>query len=98
MSLFPSPDVVIGQAQAVHALTQAMKSDRLAHGLLFAGPAGVGKETCARGLARGLLCERRQQICENWDFLRDAMPQALDRQVEPLLGSRLGPRHRWPGR
>jgi DNA polymerase-3 subunit delta' len=68
VSLFPSSDVVIGQAQAVHALTQAMKSDRLAHGLLFAGPAGVGKETCARGLARGLLCERRHTPDERLPF------------------------------
>lgn len=52
-------DVVVGQDRAVHALTQALKSDRLAHGLLFAGPAGVGKETTARALARGLLCELR---------------------------------------
>lgn len=52
-------DVVVGQDRAVHALEQALKSDRLAHGLLFAGPAGVGKETTARALARGLLCEKR---------------------------------------
>ncbi len=41
------------------ALRAALSSNRLAHGLLFAGPSGSGRETCARALARGLLCELR---------------------------------------
>lgn len=59
---------VIGQDRAVKALSSSMKSDRLAHGLLFSGPVGVGKETCARGLACGLLCELRGTPNEQLPF------------------------------
>ena len=55
----PTNDVVIGQDRAVAALRNALLAGRLAHGLLFTGPVGVGRETCARALARGLLCELR---------------------------------------
>jgi DNA polymerase-3 subunit delta' len=50
---------VIGQDRVVRALRAALQANRLAHALLFIGPAGVGRETTARALARGLLCERR---------------------------------------
>jgi DNA polymerase III subunit delta' len=50
---------VVGQDRVVRALTHALTADRLAHGLLFIGPDGVGRERTARLLARGLLCERR---------------------------------------
>jgi DNA polymerase-3 subunit delta' len=61
-------DVVIGQDRAVAALSAAVRTNRLAHGLLFAGPAGVGRETCARALARGLLCEKRGAVDEVLPF------------------------------
>jgi hypothetical protein len=35
-------DVVVGQERVVRALASSVKSDRLAHGLLFAGPPGPG--------------------------------------------------------
>ena len=36
----------------------------------------------------GLLVERRQPIVESWTLLRDAMPEAFNRQAEQLLGSK----------
>lgn len=49
---------IFGQNQAVQWLRQAYRADRLPHGLIFAGPAGVGKGTTARALAKLWLCER----------------------------------------
>lgn len=60
--------MILGQDRAVRALHAALRSDRLAHGLLFAGPAGVGKETTARALARGLLCEHREPTWKSGPF------------------------------
>ena len=48
---------LLGQPQVVEALHNATRTDRLAHGLLFVGPDGVGRERAARGLAAGRLCE-----------------------------------------
>jgi DNA polymerase-3 subunit delta' len=48
---------IFGQEKAVEALQQAYLADRLPHGLIFAGPAGVGKGTTALALAALFLCE-----------------------------------------
>ena len=53
----PKLDDILGQSTAIEALTAAMSSGRLAHSLVFAGPAGVGKSTTARALAAWWLCE-----------------------------------------
>ncbi len=51
--------MIVGQDRVVFALTAALRTDRLAHAILFVGPDGVGRERTARALARGLLCELR---------------------------------------
>jgi DNA polymerase-3 subunit delta' len=51
-------DDIFGQSQALDALRGAWRSERLPHGLIFAGPAGVGKFTTARVLGALLLCEK----------------------------------------
>lgn len=50
---------VLGHDAAVASLTSAWKRGRLAHAYLFVGPAGVGKHTFARELAKAVLCEGR---------------------------------------
>src|SRR6516165_2113294 len=49
-------DDVIGQQAVTRTLQNALKSGRLAHAFVFAGPRGVGKTTTARILARALSC------------------------------------------
>jgi DNA polymerase III delta' subunit len=49
---------IFGQDAAIDWLRRAYLSERLPHGLIFAGPVGVGKATTARALARLWLCER----------------------------------------
>jgi DNA polymerase III delta' subunit len=48
---------ILGQDDAVAALTRAVSLSRVAHAYLFQGPRGVGKCTVARRFASGLLCD-----------------------------------------
>lgn len=50
-------DDIFAQDSALEWLRAAITADRLPHGLIFAGPAGVGKATTARALATIFLCE-----------------------------------------
>ena len=54
-------DDIFGQAAAIDSIRRAYRADRLPHGLVFAGPAGVGKATTARALAGLFLCERPKE-------------------------------------
>jgi DNA polymerase III delta' subunit len=48
---------IFGQDEAIGWLRRAVEADRLPHGLIFAGPSGVGKATTARALGTAFLCE-----------------------------------------
>ncbi|MFW5878775.1 MAG: DNA polymerase III subunit delta', partial [Myxococcota bacterium] len=48
---------VLGHERSLALLDAALKSDRLHHAYLFAGPGGVGKEKVAGVFAQALLCE-----------------------------------------
>jgi DNA polymerase-3 subunit gamma/tau len=48
---------VTGQEVVARTLTNAIKSQRVAHAYLFTGPRGVGKTSMARILAKALCCE-----------------------------------------
>ena len=50
---------LVGQDRIVRALRHAIEHDRLPHALLFGGPPGVGKATCAGLLAQALNCPER---------------------------------------
>ena len=49
---------IFGQDAAVETVRRAYAADRLPHGLVFAGPAGVGKGTTAAALGALFLCEK----------------------------------------
>ncbi|HEY0912506.1 MAG TPA: hypothetical protein VGD75_19980, partial [Bradyrhizobium sp.] len=65
-------DSIFGQDPAVAALREACLADRLPHGLIFAGPIGVGKATTARALGKLFLCEhvRGDAFCGQCDSCR----------------------------
>ena len=56
---------VIAQDAARDKLQQAIRSDRIPHAYIFHGPAGVGKELCAREFAKMILCENRKSSRRN---------------------------------
>ena len=47
---------LVGQDSVIEALRRALDDNRLPHALLFHGPVGVGKATCAGILAQALNC------------------------------------------
>lgn len=48
---------IFGQDAAIDLIRRAYAAGRLPHGVIFAGPAGVGKATTARALAGLFLCQ-----------------------------------------
>src|ERR1700751_1979710 len=60
-----------GNPQVVTALRGTLRSKRVPHALLFAGPRGVGKFTLARMFAQAANCQRlRDDFCGECDPCR----------------------------
>jgi DNA polymerase-3 subunit delta' len=70
--VLPTFESILGQSDAIAWLTSAYQSDRLPHGLVFAGPPGVGKASIARALATLYLCPRPRGVtpCGQCDSCR----------------------------
>jgi DNA polymerase-3 subunit delta' len=51
-------DRVLGHQEQAEMFRRAIRRERLAHGYLLVGPAGIGKQLFARTLAQCLFCER----------------------------------------
>jgi DNA polymerase III delta' subunit len=54
----PTFDDILDQRKPIDWLTRAYETDRLPHGLIFAGPVGVGKAMTARAMGALWLCEK----------------------------------------
>ena len=66
-----SLDDIFGQDAAIEWLRRAYRAERLPHGMVFAGPVGVGKATTARAMAALLLCEHpREAACGKCESCR----------------------------
>lgn len=50
-------DTFIGNRKIVERLRTKLRERRFPHGLIFSGPAGVGKHTCALMIAKALNCQ-----------------------------------------
>ncbi len=59
---------VVGQEAITSTLENAIKNNHLAQALLFTGPRGVGKTTCARILAKRINQESMEHHPEDEDF------------------------------
>ena len=59
---------VIGQQAITNTLENAIKNNHLAQALLFTGPRGVGKTTCARILAKKINQDGLDEVNHDEDF------------------------------
>ena len=59
---------VVGQKAITQTLENAIENNQLAQALLFCGPRGVGKTSCARILAKRINSQGKEDLDEDFAF------------------------------
>ncbi|MGB5556154.1 MAG: DNA polymerase III subunit gamma/tau, partial [Flavobacteriaceae bacterium] len=75
---------VVGQASITNTLTNAIQNNHLAQALLFTGPRGVGKTTCARILAKQINSDGTESEDEDFAFNIFELDAASNNSVDDI--------------
>uniref|UniRef100_UPI0030D6EA09 DNA polymerase III subunit gamma/tau n=1 Tax=uncultured Planktosalinus sp. TaxID=1810935 RepID=UPI0030D6EA09 len=75
---------VVGQQAITNTLENAIANNHLAQALLFTGPRGVGKTTCARILAKRINQESTENLNEDFAFNIFELDAASNNSVDDI--------------